>query len=68
MQLAVEQWNKWREENPDVRPNISEANLEKSELNRANRSAAELSGAGVIKTEIGGARLSGMRLVRADLG
>jgi hypothetical protein len=52
---GVGEWNKWREENPDVRIDLSGANLK-----RANLSGADLSGA-----YLSGAYLTGADLLRA---
>ena len=29
-------WNKWRQENPDIRPDLSGADLRRADLNKAN--------------------------------
>jgi uncharacterized protein YjbI with pentapeptide repeats len=55
-------WNEWREENPDIRPDLSEANLRGANLSGANLSRADLGGA-----DLGGANLSGAELGGADL-
>src|SRR5262245_4098997 len=53
----VEEWNKWREANPDVWPNLSKADLSGADFNGANLSKAKLSGA----------KLEGADLIRANL-
>jgi hypothetical protein len=50
-------WNAWRDENPNIRPDLTEATLLRAELYRAN-----LTGAGLI-----GANLRGADLEKADL-
>jgi uncharacterized protein YjbI with pentapeptide repeats len=38
-------WNAWREENRDIRPDVSEANLSGADLRKAHLSGAKLRGA-----------------------
>ena len=59
---GVEVWNKWRDENPDVRPNLSGADLFMAYLREADLYLADLSGA-----NLGRAFLLGANLVRANL-
>jgi uncharacterized protein YjbI with pentapeptide repeats len=54
---GVEAWNQWRQENPDVQPDLSGANLR-----AANLCGADLTGANLL-----GANLEGANLERADL-
>jgi uncharacterized protein YjbI with pentapeptide repeats len=56
-------WNAWRDSNPDVSPNLIEANLQGVILSGANLSGANLYGA-----ELDGADLSTADLSKADLG
>ena len=60
---GVKQWNKWREENPDVDPDFHQATLRGADLALANLTGADLGGA-----ELGSAKLSGANLSTADLG
>lgn len=55
-------WNKWREENPHVVPDLSQAHLRQARLSGAN-----LSGANLRLAYFGQADLSGADLRRADL-
>ncbi len=78
---GIEVWNKWREENPGIKPNLRKANLVKADIrdiSGANLSNADLSGAifgEEIHTEIdhimhiffSGANLSEANLSKADL-
>jgi hypothetical protein len=41
---GVAAWNAWRKENPDTRPNLSEANLGEANFGGANLSEADLRG------------------------
>jgi len=54
---GVNAWNRWREDNPGVIPDLSGADLSEGDLLKANLSAADLSGAD----------LSGADLTEADL-
>jgi uncharacterized protein YjbI with pentapeptide repeats len=56
-------WNRWREENPTVVPNLREADFRGADLREANLSRARLGGA-----HLGGAHLGGADLRRTDLG
>ena len=44
-QSGRDAWNAWRDKNPDIRPDLSDANLSDRVLNGANLSSADLSGA-----------------------
>lgn len=77
LKQGVGAWNAWREENPDVRPelsgarlrwaNLSEANLSGGDLIEAILIEANLSGANLIKAALSGAKLSFAKLSFADL-
>src|SRR5207344_2362243 len=45
LKQGVDAWNAWREENPDIRPDLSGADLGGANLGGANLSGADLSGA-----------------------
>ena len=69
---SVEEWNQWREENPKVEIDISEANLSGADLIEANLIRANLSGANLIeaylsRASLGRADLSGADLSEANL-
>jgi uncharacterized protein YjbI with pentapeptide repeats len=42
---GVEGWNRWRESNPEARPDLSASALSRQDLRGANLSRANLSGA-----------------------
>jgi hypothetical protein len=78
LRQGVAVWNKWREKNSDLQPdltgaslpgvnlyqvNLSETNLFEAYLSGADLRAADLSGAELTRTDISGAHLNG-----ADLG
>jgi uncharacterized protein YjbI with pentapeptide repeats len=58
LKQGVDAWNKWREENLDIRPDLSEAYLSRADLRGANLTGADLRNAD----------LSRAVLVRAHLG
>ena len=68
LKKGVAAWNKWREENPDIRPNLSQAklkhaalrgvNLREADLGRANLSDADLRRADLRRADLGRANLS----------
>ncbi len=77
LKQGLEQWNKWREEHPGVRPELHMADLAAENLCRADLSWAILSGANLneaklimanlLGADLRGARLSGARLTGANL-
>ena len=44
LKQGVEAWNAWRDENPGIRPDLSEADLSKANLSYANLRGANLRG------------------------
>jgi hypothetical protein len=74
----VDAWNRWRAENPRVKPdleyavmrgaNLTLANLAGAQLREADLVLANLRGADLRHADMTGANLVGARLVGADLG
>src|SRR5437870_107657 len=69
---GVEVWNQWRQENPDLEPDLSGAilnrmNLSGALLSGANLSRADFSGADLKATLLSGAKLSFTIFGRVDL-
>lgn len=60
-------WNEWRYANPDITPDLREADLSEAEFRFLNFSGADLSGADLSYTDLRWANLSGADLSRADL-
>jgi len=60
-------WKKWREEHPEVRPDLREANLRGARLSHAHLSNADLRKADLREANLNGARLSGADLGEANL-
>ena len=72
LKQGVEKWNEWREANPDVQPDLIEAdligaNLSGAILIEANLIGADLRQADLIGANLSGAELSGANLRQADL-
>ena len=69
---GVEQWNEWRKEHPDVRPDLREAyldgaDLRGADLSTANLFVAHLAGADLREADLRDADLTGADLSRATL-
>jgi hypothetical protein len=72
LKQGVEVWNRWREENPGIRPMLSEANFSKADLkrvdfSRADLGFADLSFANLSEGNLGGTDLSLANLSWADI-
>ena len=72
LKQGVEVWNKWREENPDIRTDLREVNLSRTYLSRANLRGADLRevnlrGADLSRVNLRGAYLNWADLSEADL-
>jgi hypothetical protein len=78
LKLDVEAWNEWREGNPHVMPDLSDAdlsdahlrlaNLHRAHLSDADLSRADLIHANLIDADLSGANLSGAKLSGVKLG
>jgi len=66
LRQGVEVWNKWREEHPGIKPDLSEALLEGTDLRRANLSGANLVAANLVHAYLSEADLSGADLSAVD--
>jgi len=64
---GVADWNRWREENKNVKPNMQGAGLDHADLAGADFRETDLSGAVLEDARLEGADLSGGDLSRADL-
>jgi uncharacterized protein YjbI with pentapeptide repeats len=64
---GVEVWNEWRQENPDVIPDLSYTDLRGLKLCGVNLSDANLHGANLFRVDLSNADLRGANLFRADL-
>jgi pentapeptide repeat protein len=65
---GVETWKKWRDENPEIRPDLTKANLRCSlldgaDLHRANLTEADLTHAFLHEANLCGADLTGAKLI-----
>jgi len=66
----VETWNEWREENPDIKPDLSEANLiiptlSMADLTDVNFYKTNLTGVDFLGADLEGANLEGANLLTA---
>ena len=57
LRQGVEAWNQWREENPEIRPDLSGTELRGIELPSANLTRANLGGTRLLMTDVSGADL-----------
>jgi hypothetical protein len=62
LKKGMDAWNKWRDDNPDIKPDLSEAILIRANLSDANLSEANFGGADLIE-----ANLSKANLIEANL-
>jgi len=62
LKQGVKVWNKWREENPDIIPDLSKAKFREVDLHRVNFDNAKLH-----KAKLNGANLRKARLCKANL-
>jgi len=67
LKQGVAAWNKWREDHPDVRPDLRGADLSEANLGGANLSGADLREADLRKASLIEANLRGADLVLANL-
>jgi hypothetical protein len=72
LKKGVAAWNAWRDENPDIRPDLGGANLRgadlrEADLSGANLTGADLGGANLFRADLSGANLSKANLSGADL-
>jgi hypothetical protein len=67
LKKGVAAWNTWRKENPDIRPDLTKANLSGEDLREANFSDVNLRGAVLRDANFKGADLRGAAFIEADL-
>ncbi len=64
LKKGTESWNKWREENPDVKPDFAKADLRGAKLQKANLSNANLEEVKFQFSNLSGAILTGSNINR----
>jgi len=64
---GVDAWNRWREQNPEVRPDLRKAKLANRDLSGVDLSNADLDFAELTSVILVGARLDGADMYRANL-
>src|ERR1700683_648757 len=67
LKKSVEAWNKWRKKNPNLKPDLSGANMTRAKLSKVDLSNSDLTRAILRGTDLKGANLSGASLPDADL-
>jgi hypothetical protein len=67
LKQGVEAWNQWRDENPDIRPDLTRANLIGATLIGVNLTAATVRRANFTRADLTDATLIGADLTRATL-
>jgi uncharacterized protein YjbI with pentapeptide repeats len=67
LKQGVEVWNRWRKENPDVRPSLRSAHLSRAKLSGAHLRRTDLREATLREANLSGADLVGADLIKADL-
>jgi hypothetical protein len=67
LRQGVEVWNRWRKENPDIRPDLPKAILGGADLRRAHLFGADLRWAYLFGADLFGADLSEANLGKANL-
>jgi hypothetical protein len=67
LRQGAETWNRWRSQNPSIRPNLIEADLSEADLSDANLRGADLNRANLIESNLGEANLSWAKLIEAQL-
>ena len=60
-------WNKWRKQHPEIRPDLSGANLSEADLSGADLGGANLNNAHLTGADLSGADLSNAHLSSAEL-
>jgi hypothetical protein len=68
LKQGVADWNAWRAQNPNIRPDLSGANLMQAILTMYNLMQANLVGANLVGASLFWAHLSGANLSGANLG
>jgi uncharacterized protein YjbI with pentapeptide repeats len=63
----VDTWNEWREENPDIKPDVSETNLIIPTLSMANLTDVNFYGTDLTGVDFQGADLEGANLEKTNL-
>jgi hypothetical protein len=67
LQQGVPAWNRWRCENPHIRPNLRDADLSRASLAGAHLAGAHLGDVSLFSANLIGANLNGANLIGADL-
>jgi uncharacterized protein YjbI with pentapeptide repeats len=67
LRRGVEEWNKWRDDHPEIAPDLSSAKLSGTDLHEAGLRGEDLSGVNLSGANLREANLSKANLLRANL-
>lgn len=67
LEQGVRLWNRWRQENPDIIPRLSDSNLSEAHLSDINLARADIGHAKLVDANLSGANLLGANLSSARL-
>jgi len=67
IQQEINDWNAWREKNPEIHPDLSEADLRGAKLQKINLDNSNLKGCKLQFSNLTGASLEGANLTKAKL-
>jgi uncharacterized protein YjbI with pentapeptide repeats len=67
LKRSVEEWNQWRREHPEIRPNLSRASLSGAYLSKAHLGSTDLNEANLSGAYLGDAYLGSANLLRTNL-
>jgi len=67
LKQGVQAWNKWREEYPDIKPDLSQADLNQRDFSGGNLTQVNLDEANLRRADLRKADLTGASLCAADL-
>lgn len=67
LKQGKDQWNTWRKENPDIKPELSWADLSTYRLNGIDFSDANMEGTNLYRADLSGANLRNVNLFRSFL-
>lgn len=67
LKQGIEAWNKWRDENPEIRPNLNNADLNEADLKNADLRNADLRNTNLVEANLYGADMRWATLTDASL-
>ena len=67
LKKGADAWNRWCDENVNIRPDLAHANLDRTDLFEANLAGADLTGASLTGASLAGADLTRANISKANL-